>query len=94
MGGAAGHPGDLLTLQTLHQGGLAVHCGGAVALLAVVVVTPRKHLQRPILLLDMATAELLPVSRLVAQKWNRLHITLKNSNVIRYFITPCITMLL
>lgn len=45
VGGATGHSGDLLTLQTLHQGGLTVHCGGAVALLAVVVVTPRKDLQ-------------------------------------------------
>ena len=45
VGGATGHPGDLLPLQTLHQGGLPVHRGGAVALLPVVVISPRKHLK-------------------------------------------------
>lgn len=42
--GAAGHSSDLLSLQTLHQGGLPVYCGGAIPLLPVVIVTPRKHL--------------------------------------------------
>lgn len=44
MRGATGHSGDLLPLQTLHQGGLPVDGGGAIPLLAVVIVTPCKHL--------------------------------------------------
>lgn len=41
VGGATGHTGDLLSLQTLDQGWLPVHRGGAVALLSVVIVAPR-----------------------------------------------------
>ena len=44
VGGATGHASDLLSFQALHQGGLPVDRGGAVPLLPVVIVTPRKHL--------------------------------------------------
>lgn len=44
VGGATGHSGDLLSLETLNQCGLPVNGGGAVPLLPMVIVTPCIHL--------------------------------------------------
>ena len=44
VGGAAGHPRDVVTLQPADHGRLPVDGGRGVALLAVVVVAPGEHL--------------------------------------------------
>lgn len=42
----ASHPRDLLAFQALHECGLPVNRGRAIALLAMVIVTPSVHLSR------------------------------------------------
>lgn len=42
----ASHPRDLLAFQALHERGLPINCGRAIALLAMVIVTPSVHLSR------------------------------------------------
>ena len=44
VGRPAGDPRDVVTLQAAHHGRLPVDCGRRVALLAMVVVSPSKHL--------------------------------------------------
>ena len=45
VGGATCHLGDLVAFQSMDQSWFPVHCGGAVSLLSMVIVSPCIYLK-------------------------------------------------